>query len=78
MILGEKVFLVIFEDDLMDSALNYYGAVAFERLLDDYSTTTVAAILDNEKAQQLGSPAPRCRASAAFLWRQICFGGKAD
>ena len=40
----------------MDSALNYYGAVAFERLLDDYSTTTVAAILGNEKAQQLGSP----------------------
>ena len=40
----------------MDSALNYYGAVAFERLLDDYSTTTVAAILGNEKAHQLGSP----------------------
>eukprot|EP01036_Dinobryon_divergens_P037880 gene37880-49640_t len=41
--------------DGMDTALNSYGAVVFEHLLEDYSAK-VSAILGIEKSQRLSSP----------------------
>lgn len=64
----------------MDSVLNSYGTVVFERILEDYSTT-VNAILGNEKAQQLSSPeqAPHSYQDKYALAEQLtnCIGAAA-
>eukprot|EP01035_Chromulina_nebulosa_P031410 gene31410-41879_t len=64
----------------MDSVLNSYGTVVFERILEDYSTT-VNAVLGNEKAQQLSSPeqAPHSYQDKYVLVEQLtkCIGATA-